>query len=251
MLKLCISIIHSKGDQCDELLDFENRNQLNCFATRGDSTKSLSEERAKNGLYSLKWESKSTGRSRLVYTRPSSSSIRGKKLRYGGMKIWLYKERESDGKMEIRLRDSNKKKTIGLIPVDLGFKGWRGIWVAYSECKTSSRSIYGSARLDRVSFVISQKDTIFIDILDFVDNLAFQSRDKIVPPFTTKWKVATSSRFQTYRWSKQKPTDLPKAVDASKTLSLKHIESRLKISIAMRRKLVMISLDLSLNVGKQ
>ena len=144
------------------------------------------------------------------------------------MKIWLYKERESDGKMEIRLRDSNKKKTIGLIPVDLGFKGWRGIWVAYSECKTSSRSIYGSARLDRVSFVISQKDTIFIDILDFVDNLAFQSRDKIVPPFTTKWKVATSSRFQTYRWSKQKPTDLPKAVDASKTLSLKHIESRFK-----------------------
>ena len=71
--------------------------------------------------------------------------------------------------------------------------------MAYSECKTSSRSIYGSARLDRVSFVISQKDTIFIDILDFVDNLAFQSRDKIVPPFTTKWKMATSSRFQTYR----------------------------------------------------
>ena len=112
--------------------------------------------------------------------------------------------------MEIRLRDSKKKKTIGLIPVNLGFKGWRGIWVAYSECKTSSRSIYGSAQLNRVGFVLSQKDTIFIDMLDFVNHMAFQSRDKIVPPFTANWKDATSSWYRTYRWSKQKLTDLPK-----------------------------------------
>ena len=60
--------------------------------------------------------------------------------------------------------------------------------MAYSECKTSSRSIYGSAQLSRVSFVLSQKGVIYIDMLDFVDHMAFQSRDKIVPPFTTKWK---------------------------------------------------------------
>lgn len=59
------------------------------------------------------------------------------------MKIWFYKEREFDGKMEIWLRDSNKKKIIGLILVDFGFKGWRGIWVVYFECKIFFRSIYG------------------------------------------------------------------------------------------------------------
>ena len=88
-------------------------------------------------------------------------------------------------------------------------------------------------------------------MLDFVDHMAFQSRDKIVPPFTTKWKDATFSWQQTHRWSKQKPTDLPKAVDASKILSMKHIESRFKNSIVMKGKLVMISLDLSSSVGKQ
>ena len=73
-------------------------------------------------------------------------------------------------------------------------------------------------------------------MLDFVDHMAFQSRDKIVPPFTTKWKDATFSWQQTHRWSKQKPTDLPKAVDASKILSMKHIESRFKNFYCNERK---------------
>ena len=107
--------------------------------------------------------------------------------------------------------------------------------MAYSECKTSSRSIYGSAQLNRVSFVLSQKGVIYIDMLDFVDHMAFQSRDKIVPAFTTKWKDATFSWQQTHRWSKQKPP----------------LKVALKFSIVMKGKLVMISLDLSLSVGKQ
>ena len=209
-------------------MDFENRKQLDCFSLRGGSTKTLSDNRAKNGQRSLKWESALTGTSRLIYTRPDLSAIRGNSLRYGGIKIWLYKDKASNGKMEIQLRDTRRKKPVGTIPVNLEFKGWRGIWVAYKECKTSSRSIYHPARLTRVSFVLSHKDTIYIDMLDFVKHMAFQSRDKIVPPFTKKWKDPTSSWQQTYRWSQKQPTNLPDAIDSSKTLSLTHIDSRFK-----------------------
>ena len=224
----CYFSILFTGNQCDKLLDFENRNQLNCFTVRGGSTKTLSENRAKNGQRSLKWVTAPTGTSRLLYTRPSSSAIRGNHLRHGGIKIWLYKDKASKGKMEIRLRDTRRKKTVGSIPVNLGFIGWRGIWVSYKECKTSSRSIYSPARLTRISFVLSHKDTIYIDMLDFVKNMAFQSRDKIVPPFTKKWKDATFSWQQTYRWSQKQATNLPNAIDASKTLSMTHIDSRFK-----------------------
>ena len=67
--------------------------------------------------------------------------------------------------------------------------------------------------------------------MEFVPSLAFQSRDKIVPPFPKFGLKYDYSKFwqQSYRWSQQTPTDLPTSSNPSKTLiSIAHIESRLR-----------------------
>ena len=145
--------------------------------------------------------------------------------------MWIYKETPSPGRsMQVRFRDTARSNQVGSFDIDLGFKGWRGIWVSYGECKRYSHSLNSPAEIDRVDFALSHHDTIHIDMLDFVRRMSFQSRDKIVPPFTRFGSRYDSSNFwlQSYRWSQQAPTALPETVVASKSLSLTHIESRLK-----------------------
>lgn len=145
--------------------------------------------------------------------------------------MWIYKEIASNGrKMEVRFTDDTRMVGVENFTVDLAFKGWKGIWVAYSECKEREKSISPPALVTRVDFVLDHQDTIYIDLVDFVENMACHSRDKIVPPFTKFGSKYDSSNVwqQTYRWSKQAPTDLPNSIDSSKTLSLIHIESRLR-----------------------
>ena len=119
--------------------------------------------------------------------------------------------------------------SVGSFHVNLGFKGWRAVWVKYSECKTSPTSILSPAKLNRVTFSLNHRDTIYIDLLDFADRLVFQTRDKIVPPFDPNYdSTSTSTSRQIYRWSQKQPTNLPETVNPSKTSSLNHIESRFK-----------------------
>ena len=145
--------------------------------------------------------------------------------------MWLYKERATTGKkMEVRFRDTSRGVRVGSFKVDLGFKGWRGIWVAYKECKENSNSLDSPAQITRIDFALKHHDTIYIDLVDLVESMSQQSRDKIVPPFKKFGIRYDTKKFwqQTYRWSQQTPTALPVTVDPSKSLSLAHIESRLK-----------------------
>lgn len=221
----------SSGNQCDQLLDFEDMNQLNCFSAAGGGSRSLSTEKAKSGQRSLKWVGATAGSSVLAYTRPSSSIITGNKLKRGGMKLWLYKKETSNGKMlTVNLRDETQKTSFGAFDVNLGFKGWRAVWVAYSECKSSSITTLSSYRLSKVTFSVSHKDTIYFDLIDFVEHMSFQTRDKIVPPINQQGydKTEINTARQLYRWSTKQPTNLPTTVDPSKTEGLNHIESRLR-----------------------
>ena len=145
--------------------------------------------------------------------------------------MWIYKESATTGKkMGVRIIDTTTRKRVGSFSIDLGFKGWRGIWVAYDECKNKRNSLDSSAAVTRVDFVLKHHDTIYIDLLEFVGQLSKQSRDKIVSPFTKFGSRYDTSDFwqQSYRWSQKAPTALPATVDASKSLSFTHIESRLK-----------------------
>jgi len=193
----------------------------------------VSDNTAKGGSYSLKWEYNSSGTpATLNYSRPSAFAIAGDSLRSGGIKIWLYKETRSNGKkMEINLIGGNRRAPVllGSFEVSLEFTGWRGIWVAYKECV---ESMSGNQGLTGVSFVLRHADTIYIDLLNFVDRMSFQSRDKIVPPLRKTLYTKKYSFQQSYRWSKfmqNTITDLRHIVISPlKNLSLNHIKSRLR-----------------------
>ena len=147
--------------------------------------------------------------------------------------MWIYKDTPSSGsKMEVRLAEKKKKKKVtrvGSFEINLGFSGWRGIWMSFDECKQTRDSLTGSSSITRMDFVLNHEDTIYIDLLGFVAKMSKQSRDKIVPTITRFGSKYDSSNFwqQTYRWSQQTPSALPTSVDSSKTTHLAHIESRL------------------------
>ena len=222
------------GGPCDETLDFEDANQRRCFVVpsgfRGNIVRSTNF--AKDGTYSLKLESDPTGSSLFRYQRPSSAYIQSYDLRRGGIKMWIYKERTTlRQQMEVRLTDSTRPSTpVGSFMVNMDFKGWRGIWVSYDACKETLTSLSGRAKITTVDFVLNHHDTIYIDLLEFVPNLAFQTRDNIVPPFTKFGPKYTYRDFwqRSYHWSQLTPTALPASTDASMTSSIAHIERRLR-----------------------
>ena len=223
----------SADHECDKTLDFENMDQRECFTAYGGSTRIVSNNTAKNGTYSLKWQNTSSGTpATLNHSRPSDFAITNDSLRSGGIKIWLYKETRSIGeKMEINLMGGNRTAPVlaGSFNVSLEFAGWRAIWVAYKELDLVWS---GPRNLTGVNFVLRRADTIYIDLLNFVDRLAFQSRDKIVPPLKNSFYKRMQSFQQSYRWSEfmqNTSTDLSQIViSRSKTLSLDHVASRLR-----------------------
>lgn len=102
--------------------------------------------------------------------------------------MWIYKETVSkDKKMEVRFTDDKRMVRVGKFMVDLAFKGWRAIWVAYSECKERRDSLNSPAEITSVDFVLDHQDTIYIDLVDFVENLAWESRDKNCSTFHQIW----------------------------------------------------------------
>ena len=99
--------------------------------------------------------------------------------------MWIYKTAAVSGKkMEVSLTDNTNNATMGRFMVDMGFKGWRAIWVSYYECKESEDSLNNKSIIETVDIVLNHQDTIYIDLLEFVPSIAFQSRDKVVSPFT-------------------------------------------------------------------
>ena len=205
----------------DELFDFENPDQVDCFSTTsGNTTLSKEPVTVKHLKNSLKWE---TNGASILQLRSPAFTIPNKWLRRGGVKVWLYKEAPSPGKtMEVEFKHSNS--LVGKFPVNLDFQGWRGIWVKFSECKVKK-----AVEIDEVNFVLSDADTIYMDLLGFEGSFGKQSRDKIVPPIEGLDLYDASNTWQrTYHWSQQPPTELPRTIDKKKVKSLEHIESRLR-----------------------
>ena len=216
---------------CRGILDFEDDSQENCLSLKDGKGKiSFSTSVAKHGKRSLKWQSGGTSKSVLQYDVPTWKYYR-RYLWNGGIKMWIYRETAVKGKtMEVRIRDNERNAELGMFKVDMGFKGWRAIWVSLRECRSFCDSLNPPMEVTHIDFVLTHSDTIYFDLLFFTDNISRQSRDKIVPPFTTFGSIYDASDVwqRSYHWSQQTPTALPATVDPSKTLSLTHIESRLK-----------------------
>ena len=80
--------------------------------------------------------------------------------------------------MEVSPTDNTNNATVGRFMVDIGFKGWRGIWVSYDQCK-ESESLSNKSIIETVDFVLNHQDTIYIDSLEFVPALPFSLAIKL------------------------------------------------------------------------
>lgn len=218
----------------DEVFDFESSipGQENCFqlipSSSGTLSLSADLKTVKHGLRSMKWTA--TGASKLQL-KSTTFTIPNSWVRRGGVKVWIYKESSSAGKtMQVEFKRSSTT-TVGVFTANLNFQGWRGIWVKFEECKSTTRSLKGGAVIDEVNFAVSDADIIYIDLLEFQRSLAKQSRDKIVPPISPfGLAIYDKSNFwqQTYRWSQQAIPTSPSTIDEQKRKSLDHIKSRLR-----------------------
>ena len=132
--------------------------------------------------------------------------------------------------VEFKHSSSTSTATVGRFQASLDFEGWRGIWVKFDECKLTA-PLARSTIINEVNFVLSGADTIYIDMLQFLDSVGTQSRDKVVPPirpFGLELYDASNTWQQTYKWSQQAVPPSPLTIDLSKEKSLKLIVSRLK-----------------------
>ena len=228
------SLSDSPSSVCSRkhLFDFENVDETSCFQSIPTGTVTLSSEKntVKKGQKSLKW--KATGASRLRLTFALALNIPTDWLRHGGVKVWFYKEEASPGKtLRVDFKHTFLASTnVAQFQVNLDFQGWRGIWVKFSECKLTSSSL-SSAVINDVNFVLSEADTIYMDLLEFKSRLGKQSRDKIVPPispFGLELYDASNTWQRTYHWSQQPIPASPSTIDQRKKKSLEVIKSRLK-----------------------
>ena len=215
----------------NQVFDFETSAEANCFklVPVGSGTKALSSSKktVKLGQKSLKWHATSTSRSSLQLDFANKHRIKTSWLRRGGVKVWLYKDSASPGK-QLKVEFKNTSGNIlFLFNANLDFKGWRGIWVKFSECKLSRIRVTSSS-ISRVLFTLTGADTIYIDILEFKKRLGKQTRDKIVPPINGRDLYDAANTWQrSYRWSQQPVPDLPSTVDLTKNLHLDVIKSRM------------------------
>ena len=218
------------------LFDFENANEANCFQSipqaSGTVTLSSDQKTVKQGQKSLKWHA--TGASTLRLYAASTFTISNRWLRRGGVKVWLYKGNASPGEtLQVEFKNTVQRSstTIARFQVNLDFQGWRGIWVSFSECKLTSTSFSSGAVINDVNFVLSEADTIHIDLLEFLQSVASQSRDKVVPPvspFGLELYDASNFWQRTFYWSQQSPPALPTTINQRKINSLEAIKSRLR-----------------------
>ena len=213
------------------LYDFEDPNQKNCFQpipkSSGSVNQSTDIETVKHGKNSLVWRADHASKLQL---QASTFTIPNDWLKRGGIKIWIYKKESSPGKT-LQVEFEHSSNIVGRFKANLIFQGWRGIWVKFSECRVSRKSVRKNTVIEKVNFVLSDADTIYIDLLEFQKSFAKQSRDKVVPPISPLGLAVydASNTFQrTQKWSEEPIPPSLLAVDEKKLKSLEHIESRLR-----------------------
>ena len=213
------------------LYDFEDPNQKSCFhpipKSAGSVNQSTDIETVKHGKNSLMWKADKASKLQL---QASTFTIPNDWLKRGGVKVWIYKKESSPGKT-LQVEYEHSSKIVGRFKANLNFQGWRGIWVKFSECRVTRTSVTKSTVIDKVNFVLSDADAIYIDLLEFQKSFAEQSRDKVVPPISPLGLTVydASNTFQrAHKWSQEPIPSSPLVVDEKKKKSLEHIESRLR-----------------------
>ena len=182
---------------------------LNYFAVSTTSTLTVSSDVYKHGTTSLKWTWQKGDALKLDFDH---EPVEKRALIHGGVKLWLYLVRNiPGGRMTLsfytNLLAYFRRGLHGpecQFDISLDFRGWRGIWVAFDECRLRT-PMFPLHRLV-LRAPAGHDGEIYIDLLRIIRNkIRRQSRDEIVPPIRGRISLPNSFWQQTYRWSLSKP----------------------------------------------
>ena len=246
------------------MFDFEDISELSFFEWSKNSTVVISDKRYKHGVKSLKW---TWGPSDVLNVNLTSKNIVGQSVTKGGVKLWIYNEISMPRKcLTVKViqvstptcRKRNLKTHTSSFHVSLAFTGWRAAWVGYQEfrdCPSKAPKAGEKCYKKQITMLkiyapsIEETNSVFIDLLRWVNKIKYQSRDAIVPIITSQClncstlnsgvteqdalSVYRRSNFwqQTYRWSivtVPTPPSLGKTELSSKLSELHLIKKRLR-----------------------
>ena len=182
---------------------------LNYFTVSTTSTLTVSSNVYKHGTRSLKWTWQKGDALKLDLDH---EPVEKRALVRGGVKLWLYLVRNiPGGRMTLSFYTSllvyfrrGLRGPECQFDISLDFRGWRGIWVAFDECRLRT-PMFPLHRLV-LRAPAGHDGEIYIDLLRIIRNkMRRQSRDEIVPPI--RGRISPPNKFwqQTYRWSRSKP----------------------------------------------
>lgn len=201
---------------------------------RGRGELSLSEDRFKDGSNSLKFTWIGQAEMMLVDPVAIKASMENTK---NGLMMWICNDSPSPHPLKVSFRDS-KGAEICWFDINMGFKGWRAVWIKYCDMRSaeayygdlpddhrnsegafmairpSPAQASGSFYIDRLSFSTSALHQQITPDLLLPDNNHFLSR-------RTMWHWARLWEWEAY------PKLKPAQVDAKGAASLSLIASRL------------------------
>ena len=216
------------------VFDFEDSSELSFFEWPENSIVVISDKRYKHGAKSLKW---TWGPSDLLNVNLTSKNIVGQSVTNGGVKLWVYNEISRPRAcltVEViqvstpTCPEQTLKTHDPLFHVSLAFTGWRATWVGYQEfkdCPSEAPSLASTCYNEQITMLkiyappIQETNSVFTDLLRWVDEMKHQSRDTVVPIISSQClncstlnsgvteqdalAVYRRSSFwqQTYRWS--------------------------------------------------
>ena len=200
----------------------------------GHGTISPSTDRFKDGKSSVsfKW----TGPAQLLFSNFSDMEA-SMKADGGGMILWVYNTAEIDSPMLFRFHDWNGK-VICSFNFNMGFTGWRAIWIKYEDMRTPQGQLIGEISMDnrnlavaRMSITVpasAKEGHIYIDRLSFLKS---RMQDQIAPDMQIP-DNNTILRSRLWQWGRlweweQYPEPQLTDLNADQTRMLREMEGRM------------------------
>ncbi len=177
----------------------------------------VDDSRWKDGDSSLRWDFEPGGT--LTHARDDALA-ETLETRTGGVQMWLYSETPIAGELEVRAGRYR-------FPVNLGFTGWRAVWVMFSEDAEEISEEVDGFRITAPD----QTGTLWLDLVEFGEVPWFRMGDSLTPYTNPRRSIgAGGDRWRTpedwFVWAKENAPEPERAPSAEEQAAFNEIAER-------------------------